>query len=170
MVTNVRFMVKRPIEAAIYRWVLCIVTIAGATDLSATTGAELDDWMSPQQVRAMGLDKLSASQQQQLADWIEAQVAGASARGVEAGSSVASGEPSPKAPRVIEAHIVGDVSSWDGNARFTLDNGQVWAQRGSERGSAMLSSPAVVIEKNFFGFYVMTLVPSGHKIRVTRVR
>ena len=100
MVTNVRFMVKRPIEAAIYRWVLCIVTIAGATDLSATTGAELDDWMSPQQVRAMGLDKLSASQQQQLADWIEAQVAGASARGVETGSSVASGEPSPKAPRV----------------------------------------------------------------------
>ena len=169
MFTNVRFMVKRPIKAAISRWVLCIATMAAATELSAAR-AELDDWMSPEQLRAMGLDKLSASQQQQLADWIEAQVAGASARGVETGSSVASGEPSPKAPRVIEAHIVGDVSSWDGNARFKLDNGQVWAQRGSERGSAMLSSPAVVIEKNFFGFYVMTLVPSGHKIRVTRVR
>ena len=170
MVTNVRFMVKRPIEAAIYRWVLCIVTIAGATDLSATTGAELDDWMSPQQVRAMGLDKLSASQQQQLTDWIEAQVNAASAGNVEAENGLTSGGSPQKTPSVIEAHILGDVSSWDGNARFKLDNGQVWAQRGSERGSAKLSSPAVVIKKNFFGFYVMTLVPSGHKIRVSRVR
>ncbi len=168
MVTNVRFMVKRPIKVAISRWVLCIATIAAATELSATS-AELGDWMSPQQMRAMGLDKLSSSQQQQLADWVEAQVA-AAAGGVEAGNSSASPDPSQKAPSVIEAYVVGDVSSWDGNARFKLDNGQVWAQRGSERGSAMLSSPAVVIEKNFFGFYVMTLVPSGHKIRVSRIQ
>lgn len=168
MVTNVRFTVKCPIKVAISRWVLCMATIAAATELSATS-AELGDWMSPEQMRAMGLDKLSSSQQQQLADWVQAQIATATG-GVEAGNSSASRDPSPKTPSVIEAYIVGDVSSWDGNARFKLDNGQVWTQRGSERGSAMLSSPAVVIEKNFFGFYVMTLVPSGHKIRVTRVR
>ena len=169
MVTNVRFMVKRPIKAAVSRWVLCIATVIAATEFS-TASAELGDWMSPEQLRAMGLDKLSASQQQQLADWIEAQIAAASAGNVEAENGLVSGDSSPKAPSVIEAHIVGDVSSWDGNARFKLDNGQIWAQRGSERGSAMLSSPAVVIKKNFFGFYVMTLVPSGHKIRVTRVK
>jgi len=169
MFTNVRFMVKRPIKAAISRWVLCIATMAAATELSAAR-AELDDWMSPEQLRAMGLDKLSASQQQQLTDWIEAQVNAASAGNVEAENGLTSGGSPQKTPSVIEAHILGDVSSWDGNARFKLDNGQVWAQRGSERGSAKLSSPAVVIKKNFFGFYVMTLVPSGHKIRVSRVR
>ena len=169
MVTNVRFMVKRPITAAISLWVFCIATTVAATELSAAS-AKLGDWMSPEQLRAMGLDTLSASQRQQLADWIQSQVAASSAGGGEAENGLASVESSPKAPSVIEAHIVGDVSTWDGNARFKLDNGQIWAQRGSERGSAMLSSPAVVIEKNFFGFYVMTLVPSGHKIRVTRVQ
>lgn len=169
MFTNVRLMVKRAIKAAISRRVLGVAAMLVATELCAAS-AELDDWMSPEQKRAMGLDNLSARQQQQLADWIEAQVAAAVGGSAQTATGVVSGESTSKTPSVIEAHIVGNVSSWDGNARFKLDNGQIWAQRGSERGSATLSSPAVVIEKNFFGFYVMTLVPSGHKIRVTRVQ
>ena len=95
MVTNVRFMVNRPITAAISLWVFCIATTVAATELSAAS-AKLGDWMSPEQLRAMGLDTLSASQQQQLADWIQSQVAAASAGSVEAGNSYESGNRRPK--------------------------------------------------------------------------
>ena len=108
MVTNVRCMVKRTFISATSGWILCIATIAATTELSGA-GADLGDWMSPEQLRAMGLDTLSASQQQQLADWIQSQVASASAGGVEAKNGVAARGSSPKAPSVIEAHIVGDV-------------------------------------------------------------
>ena len=170
MFTNVRLLVKHSIRAGVFFWSLFNAATMAA-DASHDINPALAGWLSPAEISTMGLDSLSASQQQQLADWIEAQVAVAASVGSRiTGNDSASGEQSADAPNVIKANIMGDVFSWDGNARFKLDNGQVWAQRGSQKGRARLSSPAVVIEKNFFGFYVMTLVPSGHKIRVKQVK
>ena len=63
---------------------------------------------------------------------------------------------------------MGDISGWSGNAVFKLDNGQVWVQRGSERSNKQLSNPSVSVKQNFLGFYVMTFIDTGQKVRVKR--
>jgi hypothetical protein len=118
---------------------------------------------------SMGLDSLSQAQQSALAEWIKIKIEDIESATVQAGGPTNAQGQTPKTDDVIKARIVGQVTKWSGDARFKLNNNQVWAQRGSERGSAKLSSPEVIIEKNFLGFHVMTLVPSGQKIRVKRV-
>ena len=54
---------------------------------------------------------------------------------------------------------------------FRLENGQVWRQRLDGRYQySGAPNPAVRIDKNWLGFYRMTLVKEGRSIGVTRVR
>ena len=168
MVTNGNCLVKHRVTATTARlfW-LHLLMIASVAPCVADS--ELQDWMTPPEMDSMGLHSLSQGQQAALAEWIKAKIESIESAAIQAGGPSNTQGRSAKTDDVIKAQIVGQVTTWSGDARFKLNNNQVWAQRGSERGSAKLSSPEVSIEKNFLGFYVMTLVPSGQKIRVKRV-
>lgn len=168
MVTNGNFLVKhRATSLAARLFSLHLLTMASVAPCVADSA--LQDWMTPSEMNVMGLHSLSQAQQSALAEWIKIKIEDIESATMQAGGPSDPQRQSPKTDDVIKAQIVGQVTTWSGDARFKLDNNQVWAQRGSERGSAQLSSPEVIIEKNFLGFYVMTLVPSGQKIRVKRV-
>ena len=168
MVTNGNCLVKHRVTswAARFFWLhlLLITSVA-----PCVADSELQDWITPLEMNSMGLHSLSQAQQSALAEWIKIKIESIESATVQAGGPPNTEGRSAKTDDVIKTQIVGRVTTWNGDARFNLDNNQVWVQRGSERGSAKLSSPKVIIEKNFFGFYVMTLVPSGQKIRVKRV-
>ena len=168
MVTNGNCLVKHRVTSATVRlfWLHLLTMVSVAP---CVAGSELQDWMTPSEMNFLGLDNLSQAQQTALAEWIKIKVEGIESATMVAGGPPGSQRQAAKTDDLIRAHIVGQVTTWSGDARFKLNNNQVWAQRGAERGSAMLSSPTVIIEKNFLGFYVMTLIPSGQKIRVKRV-
>lgn len=168
MVTNGNCPVKLRVTSTAARWFwLHLLMIAPVAPCIADSA--LQDWMTPSEMNSMGLHSLSQAQQSALAEWIKIKIEHIESGTMRVGAPSNPQRGSAKTDDVIRARIVGQVTRWSGDARFELDNNQVWAQRGSERGSAKLTSPEVIIEKNFLGFYVMTLVPSGQKIRVKRV-
>ncbi len=66
----------------------------------------------------------------------------------------------------ILANIERPFDGWTGKTIFHLDNGQSWRQRMSGKYRFKGDSTAVVIKKNLFGFYVMTLTETGRSIGV----
>ncbi len=79
-------------------------------------------------------------------------------------------KPDPKLPEQITAQLLGEFRGWDGKTVFRLDNGQVWQQRvGGAYRSPKRVNPAVTIEKGRFGYY-LSLVGSGRKVGVKRLR
>ena len=68
---------------------------------------------------------------------------------------------------VIRLGVTGLARS--GKTVFTLDNGQRWRQRLEGRYSYNGENTEVVIQKNFFGFYRMTLVSTGAAVGVSRI-
>ena len=168
MVTNGNRLVKHRVATAAARlfWLHLLVVLPVAP---CAADPELQDWMTPSEMDSMGLHGLSQTQQAALAEWIKVRIEDTESAAMQAGGPPNSQRQTAETDNVIRAQIMGQVTTWSGDARFKLDNNQVWAQRGSERGGAKLSSPAVIIEKNFLGFYVMTLVPTGQKIRVKRI-
>jgi hypothetical protein len=71
------------------------------------------------------------------------------------------------------ARVLPPFTGWEGQTEFRLDNGQVWRQRlpGRYVHKGGLESPTeVVITRNFFGFFVMTVPSSGRGTGVERIR
>ena len=148
------------------RVVLCLAVAAGI----ATAGERFPGvrkLMSDGEFRAAGLDKLSSEELQQLNAWLIRYTAG------EAEVLRASNKAVRKAQRArqIVARIEGDFRGWTGKTIFRLDNGQVWKQRLDNtyryRGAA---NPQVRIERNWMGFYRMTVVNTGKSVGVSPLR
>jgi len=141
---------------------------AGGT---AQNSSNISHWFSESEMKNLGLNTLSLEQQRALSDWISARVGTVELQTKEALKNDSEFIKSASAtPNRIESNIVGEVTGWDGSAIFELTNGQIWRQRGTERSRRRLSNPAVVIEKNFLGFYIMSLPATGQKVRVKRIR
>ena len=70
----------------------------------------------------------------------------------------------------MEARILPPFTGWTGTTVFRLDNGQLWRQRIKGRYVHSGDDTAVVITRNFLGYYVMTLTASGRSIGVEPVR
>lgn len=69
----------------------------------------------------------------------------------------------------MTAHVVGGFSGWNGRTRFTLDNGQVWEQAGSERFRYAGPDRPVTIRRGSLSSFLLS--PEGMKrnIRVRRI-
>lgn len=142
---------------------------AGAEDFSS-----LEERMSEAEFRAAGLDKLSEQELAALNAWLRSRAG--------SGSTMAGGyvpAPAPAADRTgfrdsesgsVVSRIAGRFTGWDGDTRFTLENGQVWQQ--SETGSLRgvnVESPAVSIEPGMFGSWQMKVEGFNKRVRVRRV-
>ena len=148
------------------RVVLCLAVAAGiATAADRFPGVR--QLMSDAEFRAAGLEKLSAEELAQLNAWLIRYTAG------DAEVLRASNKAVRKAQKSHEivARIQGDFQGWTGKTIFRLDNGQVWKQRLDNtyryRGAA---NPQVRIERNWMGFYRMTVLSTGKSVGVSPLR
>ena len=110
-----------------------------------------------------GLEKLSPEELKALDAWLVRYTAG------DAEVLQASNEEVKNARRdyVVRARIKGEFDGWQGDTLFELDNGQVWRQRlGGRYVYRGESNPEVTIERNWAGFYRMTLVTTGRSVGV----
>lgn len=121
--------------------------------------------MSEQEYRAAGIDKLSEDQRASLNAWLIRYTVGEAPVLRQTNTEVKEAEQS----LTIEASIKLPFSGWSGKTVFKLDNGQLWRQRLDGRYAYNGEDTRVVIKKNFFGFYKMTLVSTGAAVGVSRI-
>lgn len=161
------------------KWLALTLAVSSTALIAATVTLNalaqprptLSEWFSEEEIEALGLDTLSGEQQRALAEWVAHRVGQTQD---ETKLALKTDESflreATETPDKIESRVVGDLAGWEGNAIFTLENGQVWRQRGDERSTRRLSSPRVVIEKNLFGFYILEFLETGQRVRVKRVK
>lgn len=78
----------------------------------------------------------------------------------------------PKLPPRLVARVLPPFTGWEGRTEFRLDNGQVWRQRLPGRyvhSGGLDGLTEVVITRNLFGFFVLTVSSSGRATGVERV-
>ena len=158
--------------------------------LPVTAADRLDQLVSADEAKAMGLDKLDPAERATLAAWLERRLEAGpvplAAPSATAATKLERTEPAAAALGTVEAFgleervvdgdvkeftakIVGPFTGWDGKTLFKLDNGQVWRQSVSGSYHYKATDPAVVIEKAFLG-YKLRLVDTKRSIAVRRVR
>ena len=140
---------------------------------SGSADESLRDWFSEEEITQTSLSRLTESERKLLVDWLKAYA-------IKPNSAVQISKNSGRATVLEEAEeasadkfsgkIVGEVRGWSGNARFVLDNGQVWRQRGSQVSNRTYVAPDVIVSRNLFGFWEMQILPSGDTVRVVRER
>lgn len=122
--------------------------------------------MSEQQFRKAGLHKLSEAEREALDHWLLTYTVGDAQALRRSNEAVQEAEESVR----IKASIKPPFHGWDGNTVFHLDNGQVWRQRLRGHYAHHHEDSAVVISKNFLGFWEMRVTSSGKTVGVTRIK
>ncbi|MDQ6861756.1 MAG: hypothetical protein M3032_11455 [Verrucomicrobiota bacterium] len=126
--------------------------------------------MSEKAYKEAGLEKLTPEERARLNDFIRSYAASTNQEAAKiAVDQAVTSNKVPSVPQVIESRIVGPFHGYTGRNRFTLENGQVWAQ--SQQTSAAyppIDSPPVIIVKAGWGHRMYIL--GGGNIRVSRVR
>jgi len=122
--------------------------------------------MSPDEYRAAGIDKLSPAEREALNQWLISYTV------EEAPVMRRNNEEVKEAEKSIQisATINQPFSGWSGKTVFHLDNGQIWRQRLEGRYAYNGENTDVIIKKNFFGFYKMTLTATDSSIGVSRIK
>ncbi len=125
--------------------------------------------MSPGAYEQAGLNKLSAEERARLDEFIRGYVASSSEKAATAAVDTAVKNNRVKAPEIIESRIVGRFSGYTGRTRFTLENGQLWAQSQQvARSFPPNDSPPVLIVKAGWGHRMYIL--GGGNLRVVKIR
>jgi hypothetical protein len=113
--------------------IFAATSAAFAQDAATQSQLTLDRLMTAEEVREMGLHKLSEAERRKLGAWL-LRLVGAVADAVPAASppsaAAAAGTAAPEnaAPSVIESRIDGEFEGWTGSTVFKLGNGQIWQQ------------------------------------------
>lgn len=163
----------------------------------ATTGPTpmlLGQALTAEEIAQSGLGKLTAQEFAYLQAWLaaRAQPLAVTPPPASAATSAASNTDSlpteaalpreanaadpfekPTLPPRLVARVLPPFTGWEGKTEFRLDNGQVWRQRlpGRYVHSGGLDGPTeVVITRNLFGFFVLTVSSSGRATGVERVQ
>lgn len=139
----------------------------GATAEESDSGSweGIQHAMSAEEFAAAGMNKLSAEELDSLNAWMKRFLAHDSQQIVNTDPEIRKLQITP-----VRRRIAGPFRGWSGKTVFTLDNGEVWTQRGLGRYFARLESPEVEISKNPLGFYQLKVVASGRIVGVARVR
>ncbi len=90
---------------------------------------KIEQVMTPQEMRDIGVTTLTAAQRQALNDWLNRYTLKLllAANQQERATSEIAPVRSSCSP-AIENTISGDIEGWDGDTIFKLDNGQIWQQ------------------------------------------
>lgn len=133
-----------------------------AQDNSPAPSVKLTQIMSPEEIKGMGLNKLSATERGKLEVWLVhfAQfVAKASSNtpNAEGGQTVA------------ESQIDGEFEGWSGTTIFPLLNGQIWQQARYAYVYCYAFRPRVIVVKDG-GVYLMKVDGISESLPVKRLK
>lgn len=125
----------------------------------------IESLMSEEDFQATGLDQLTPAQLQALDRWLLNYTGGA-------GQILQSNKAVKTASKDFEitSRLSGSFTGWSGDTVFLLENGQRWRQRLSGRYFYQGEpNPAVKISRNFFGYYMMTLIDEDRAVGVSPI-
>ena len=137
----------------------------------------IEQRLTPEQMRATGLDQLSPVQLELLNRLLSEQV---EARAHERAEVIARSQP-PARPRdegsliglndePIRARLKGIVTGWEPGTVFELDNGQQWkVLKGRMKLSRPLESPDIVVVPGVAGRWFLQVEEDTPKARVYRI-
>ena len=128
--------------------------------------------MTPEQLAATGVNKLSAAERAKLDEFIRNYVGVSNKKAAEVASAAAVDravrDNKVRPPEVIESRMVHDYKGYTSRTVFTLENGQKWkAASGDDQPHALVARPAVIILRDTFGFKMY--IENASMIRVVRV-
>ena len=146
-------------------FVLSVGHQALAQDSSRFPGIE--SLMNADEFNDAGLGKLSEGEIRALNAWLVRYTAGDAEVLQQSNTEVREAQKDHE----IKTRISGNFTGWSGETIFRFENGQVWRQRldGKYRYQGP-ANPEVIIVKNWFGFYRMTVVETGKSIGVTPLK
>ncbi|MFL6539426.1 MAG: hypothetical protein ACJ8HU_01550 [Chthoniobacterales bacterium] len=157
----------------LFRATFALLPLAFSLTLAHAQNADfpgVEKAMSDKVFKAAGLDKLTPEERARLDEFIRSYTASANQEAAKvAVDEAVKGNKVPSQPQVIESRIVGPFRGYNGRSRFTLENGQVWAQ--SQQVSAAyppVDSPPVIIVKGGWGHRMYIL--GGGNLRVSRLK
>lgn len=150
------------------RYLLPLLLALTALPVFAQQEGGLQQRMSKTEFTAAGLDKLSPQELTNLNTWLS------SHRKVITQTVNSDGHrvfyTHSKKRIKFTAHIAGPFNGWNGHSEFTLDNGQVWKQRGSDEPSCMTSTnPEVIVKPSILGSWLMYVHGCDDSVHVTRI-
>ena len=123
--------------------------------------------MSDDEFRTTGLDGLAPEELEALDAWLLRYTAGDAEVLQETNDSVREAREA-RDDRGIVSRVVGDFEGWSGETIFRLENGQVWEQRLDGRYRYRGEpNPEVRIDRNWVGFYRMTVIGTGRSVGVS---
>ena len=123
----------------------------------------IEELMSEEECQATGLGQLTPGQMEALDRWLLNYTAGAS-QVLQSNEAVKSASQGFE----ISSRLAGSFSGWSGETVFLLENGQRWKQRLSGRYIYQgPPNPHVTITRNFFGYYMMTLIEEERAVGVS---
>jgi hypothetical protein len=123
--------------------------------------------MSDEEFRSAGLDGLAPEELEALDAWLLRYTAGDAEVLQETNDSVREAR-AERDKQGFVSRIVGDFEGWSGETVFRLENGQVWEQRLDGRYQYRGEpNPEVRIERNWLGFYRMTVTGTGRSVGVS---
>lgn len=132
--------------------------------------AGVEKLMSPKAFQDAGLNKLTPDERARLDDFIRRYATSTNQEAAKtAVDQAVTQNKVPSQPQVIESRIVGRFTGYSGTNRFTLENGQVWAQSQQQTAAyPPVDSPPVIIVKSGWGHRMYIL--GGGNIRVSKIR
>jgi hypothetical protein len=138
----------------------------------------LEKRFTAEQMRATGLDTLSAQQLTLLNALLQEQTTQAVALAVEQNTTElnASAPKTPMAVSVLsnepfKSRIIGSVAAWQTGTVFTLENGQQWqVNKGSAKLFDTLQDPAVHVNISLVGKWYFEFNEDLPKAMVTRIK
>jgi hypothetical protein len=151
----------------------CAIIIGASSvraEEKATEFPGVEKSMSPKAFEEAGLNKLTPEERERLDDFIRRYVSSANQEAANTAVEHAVKENKVSSqPQVIESRILGPFHGYNGQSRFTLENGQVWAQSQQvTRAYSPIDSPPVIIVKGGWGWRMYIL--GGGEIRVSRIK
>lgn len=138
---------------------------------------DIERRLSPEQMRATGLDQLTPAQLELLNQLLAEQV---EARAQERAEAIVRSQP-PSRPRdegsliglndePIHARLKGRADGWEPGTVFELDNGQQWkVLKGRMKLSRPLESPEIVVVPGVAGRWFLQVEEDTPKARVYRI-
>lgn len=150
---------------------------AASTQEARAPHVDIERRLSPEQMRATGLDQLTPAQLELLNQLLAEQV---EARAQERAEAIVRSQP-PSRPRdegsliglndePVHARLKGRVDGWEPGTVFELDNGQQWkVLKGRMKLSRPLESPEIVVVPGVAGRWFLQVEEDTPKARVYRI-
>lgn len=150
------------------RYLLPILLLVPLCALAQQSTDGLQQRMSSSEFQAAGLDKLSAQELHNLDEWLRHHARTTTKLVDTSGKPVFYAKDAKR--EKIHTRIKGQFDGWSGHNEYSLQNGQVWRQIGTDTVSCMTGdSPSTKIKPSMMG-WLMYVSGCNDSVHVERVR